>query len=303
MAEIKIGLTSDVHQRVGYLRGISDIIKFTRPDTLVDPGDNEDARGLEEAISDLLSEDMKLKSELFDKYDIKTEKDLEKISAEDQKKMQESEKGIYKNTINYIQKNHQRLKPEFDNLRKYTQVLGTDGNHDLKGTLESLGLKRTADIKGVKFRSVFNTHELPQIYQHLPRELLMPYLLGHNPDDEQLAGNPERLEHVLKGIEAQYEQAKDADVLIQHKIPKDEYDAPGYLNIDAVLRLGGHVHSSHTEIWKTKNDSGRYSYCVRAGSNEYVETIMDSNKNILRFDIYNVEGAEELHDDYSQMAA
>ena len=307
MGETRIGVTSDIHEREYYLDAIGRHVKDSSVDALCFSGDHvgpsrtfRDKNTLDKKIESILSkvqEDVDIESyqrlantyeassldELYTKKDELAENEKELLDT-----LVEGQRNIGEQVQDATITTHENLRGFYDVIGGETKMFGAVGNHDLTYTNDALGISSSGNIENLAVEAVFNTYEKPQHYSYVPPDVLPQYSLGYDVSDEDIASQfdePEVVKKIQEGIENQSEQAQSSDILLMHKLPGDKHPAPEYKDVDVSLRVGGHVHSDETEIWKVKNDTGRESYCVRAGLDEYVEVVMEDDTPAY-FDIY-----------------
>lgn len=311
------GLTSDIHERTDYISAITEFVKDDGDiDAILTPGDhigagegysNQD-NNLETKITNIIQESglMEIETELGEinqKYMQENTKSYEELfsnfSEEDKKRFQdlaESYQNISSPTSKKIEKaieeTHDHLGGVYKELGDIVEIYGCMGNHDYKDTNQKLGIKNNGNVKDVNINSVYNSYEVPPVQNFMishglvEQKRLPPYELGR--DVEKLEDIPEENKKNIMEVQQKMEQeAKDADILMMHKLPKDNfYEGPEYDNISPSIRVGGHIHDPESKYWKTKNKDGSYSYDIRCGTEEFVKIYMDDKKNLDHISIY-----------------
>lgn len=307
----RIGITSDIHERKEYLNALKNYVggKEDALDALFFSGDHIGPMGANDPREGTL--DKKLKSiqstgdntglEKLAEIAEKTDKGIEQLMQEKDSLDSETQELISvaeEENEEYIQRIQRAFEETHMDLGSiYNEISGSVGtmyspvgNHDVVYTNQALGLNEEGTTNGLTVKSVFNTNERPRHYTGLPQPLLPPYHLGNDVTNEEIAKqiSEEAREAIKKGVERQGQNAQDVDILLMHKLPGDKYSCPEYRELSPKIRIGGHVHSPETEIWKTENDDGSLSYTVRAGTNEYVEASVTEDGSPEWFDVYTV---------------
>ena len=307
----RIGVTSDIHERKEYLNALNNYVgsKEDTLDALFFSGDHIGPMGTNDPREGTL--DKKLKSiqttrdntgleklaEIAESRDISIEElaqNKESLDSETQELVsivEGEQEEQQKKTLRAIQETHMDLESIYNEISGFVGTMYSPvGNHDVVYTNQALGLNEEGTTNGLTVKSVFNTNERPRHYTGLPQQLLPPYPLGNDIANEEIAKQipEEAQEAIKKGIEQQGQNAQDADILLMHKLPGDKYNCPEYRELSPKIRIGGHVHSPKTEIWKTKNDDGSLSYTIRVGTNEYVEASVTEDGSPELFDVYTV---------------